>query len=60
MKSKMVEVIKIITNSDSEFYILSDMFKNFKADFKKMEKILMKESEYNKIPFEKKAWRLMD
>ena len=56
----MVEVIKITTNDGDEFYILSDMFRNFKADFKKIEKIVMKEFEYHKIPATNKAWRLID
>ena len=60
MKGKMIEVIKITTNDGDEFYILSDMLKNIESGFKKMEKIMMNESEYYKIPTTNKAWRLID
>lgn len=56
----LVEVMKITTESDETFYCLTDFLKNFKADFKKIEKIKMRESEYNALNPNKKAWRLME
>jgi len=56
----LVEVIKVTTSSGEEFYCLSDLLKAFKADFNKIEKLLMKENEYNLLSSNSKIWRLQE